>query len=175
MTPKIIEPSIRETAFNCPHCSALTTQYWYTVRAQQVEGEPAIPTMPHSDFEIDLANMTELSNEDRAEGVRWFRKIQSGQVFLEDNGQNSYTQTARNLHLSKCFNCRKFSVWIHERLVFPEGHATVSPNPDLPEEIVRDFQEARSIVNASARGAAALLRLCVQKLCKYLGESGNNI
>jgi predicted naringenin-chalcone synthase len=45
----------------------------------------------------------------------------------------------------------------------------------MPEEVQKDFEEARTIVMQSPRGACALLRLAVQKLCSELGESGTNI
>ncbi len=50
-----------------------------------------------------------------------------------------------------------------------------SPNTDLREDIKLDFEEARATANISPRGAAALLRLCVQKLCEQLGQAGKNI
>lgn len=43
----------------------------------------------------------------------------------------------------------------------------------MPEDIARDFEEARQVCNSSPRAAAALLRLCVQKICNHLlGKPG---
>lgn len=60
-------------------------------------------------------------------------------------------------------------------MVEPDVSPAPLPNPDLPSEIRADFEEARSIISRSPRGASALLRLCVQKLCGFLGESGKDI
>ena len=76
---------------------------------------------------------------------------------------------------SVCTSCEKYSLWCHERLIYPDVSTAEPPNPDLPEDIRRDYEEAASIVNKSPRGAAALLRLSIQKLCGELGENGMNI
>jgi hypothetical protein len=60
-------------------------------------------------------------------------------------------------------------------LLFPPEVHGEEPNEDLPVDILTDYAEARRILNLSPRGAAALLRLAVQKLCKHLGEGGRNL
>ena len=53
--------------------------------------------------------------------------------------------------------------------------AQFEPNPDLPVEIREDFGEAAKIFPTSPRGAAALLRLAIQKICVELGEPGKDL
>jgi hypothetical protein len=60
-------------------------------------------------------------------------------------------------------------------MVYPESVSVTPPNPDLDVAIQDDYREAGSILNKSPRGAAALLRLCVQKLCVQLGEKGKDL
>ncbi|HZF31070.1 MAG TPA: DUF4145 domain-containing protein [Gammaproteobacteria bacterium] len=77
--------------------------------------------------------------------------------------------------MSLCYNCDRPAVWVHDQLVFPLARIGDEPNTDLPPDIAADYEEARAIVGISPRGAAALLRLGIQKLCKHLGEPGKNI
>lgn len=60
-------------------------------------------------------------------------------------------------------------------MVFPTAGIAPPPNPDLPEPVLNIYREAASISALSPRGAAALLRLAIQILCKELGEAGENI
>jgi len=168
---KIVQPSVNERAFNCPHCSAFTTQFWYTLHAEQLNDQH-LPFIACKEVENKIQN---AAPEKRSELLELFEKLSTGFVFLAEQKHDPYTRHAYNLHLSECYNCNQFAVWIGDRLLFPANKPGVLPNPDLPEKIVRDFEEAREIVNASPRGGAALLRLCIQKLCQHLGEAGKNI
>ncbi len=80
-----------------------------------------------------------------------------------------------NCRTARCTHCEKYSLWYNGNLIYPEDSGVPLPNPDLQDDIKEDYLEAKNIVNKSPRGAAALLRLCIQKLCKQLGEKGENI
>jgi hypothetical protein len=51
----------------------------------------------------------------------------------------------------------------------------IAAHEDAPQSIKLDFDEAANIVDLSPRGAAALLRLCIQKIVIELGETGKNL
>lgn len=78
-------------------------------------------------------------------------------------------------HVCVCDHCLTPSIWFERRLVHPNLGGTPVPHEDMPEEVLVDYQEARSVADASPRSAAALLRLALQKLCIHLGEPGENL
>ncbi len=76
---------------------------------------------------------------------------------------------------ANCSHCSRQSIWINGLMVYPIMSIAPMPNSDMPGNVLSDYEEARSILQNSPRGAAALLRLGIQKLCIHLGERGENI
>lgn len=74
-----------------------------------------------------------------------------------------------------CSHCSLYSIWHDGKMIFPNFAGVESVNQDLNVDIQKDYQEAAEILQKSPRGAAALLRLSIQKLCIQLGERGKDI
>lgn len=169
-------PLITKTAFSCPHCGAYTTQHWFNLFADACSDDQRLPFIPDLKMMDQFRSDRDLSPEDRAPLIEWCSNMLSGKPFFDTGAKNLYNKPmVSNCYISKCYNCHDISVWIHDQIVYPENKIDILPNIDLPEHIKELFNEARQIVTLSPKGAAALLRLCVQHLCKELGESGKNI
>lgn len=81
-----------------------------------------------------------------------------------------------DLKTSQCSHCDERAIWHKKLLIVPECSLGELPHMDMPEEIEKDMNEARSIMQKSPRGATALLRLCLQKLCQHLlGDESTDI
>lgn len=88
-----------------------------------------------------------------------------------------------------CSRCRESSLWRvtnyidstfgrddrSAEMLFPDQGNSPLPDKDMPDDVKADYLEAARIFTKSPRGAAALLRLGLQKLCKHLGQDGKNI
>lgn len=91
--------------------------------------------------------------------------------------------------ISVCVRCKQIAMWniTHSRedpegniyyqgsMVYPFAIRAPQPSDEMPDNIKKDYIEAAIIFEKSPRGAAALLRLCLQKLCIYLGCKGKKI
>jgi len=102
-----------------------------------------------------------------------------------DNNERSF------YHEAYCSKCKKPSLWrvtkstliqglfrqddIEGELIYPDNGGAPPPEDEMPEDVKVDYTEASRIFSKSPRGAAALLRLGLQKLCKHLGQKGKNI
>lgn len=89
----------------------------------------------------------------------------------------------------ECSSCKESNIWIITKItptthssvdtsghmIFPDSSNIALPSEDMPKDVKQDYIEAASIYQKSPRGAAALLRLGLQKLCKHLGAEGKNI
>ena len=58
-------------------------------------------------------------------------------------------------------------------MIYPRSIPFPDPNEDLDDGIKKLYREAANVYQDSPRASAALLRLCLEKLCQQLGEKGN--
>ena len=174
MPEKTIPPSIDAKRFSCAHCGAYADQTWHDVYSSKIDdhGTPFLYTAAQAHMHaVQKGVPVDVTREWIMEGVL----AESGAVFIQPREPLVLGNGVINLWMSETSSRGRLSVWVHDHVLYPPVQEGVAPNDDLPPDILRDFNEARSIVGLSPRGASALLRLCIQKLCMHFGEPGDNI
>jgi hypothetical protein len=73
-----------------------------------------------------------------------------------------------------CDRCHEYSIWVNKSMVYPLVGSFPNPHADMPPDVKKDYDEARSIASRSPRSAAALLRLAIEKLTNDLLPSNKH-
>ena len=174
---KVRQAVNRSCFVQLPACSlrcALAKQFWFSVHADPLKKDDVPPRITVAQLEqtYEFSHMEDKEERERLEA--WVKKKASGLPFMEPySGHRDYD--VWNVSISRCYSCNEIAIWLDDRIVWPQAGVAPDPNSDLPEEIQLDYQEASTILDLSPRGAAALLRLAIQKLCVHLGGKGKNL
>lgn len=117
-----------------------------------------------------------LEDEQISKFIKYFTRVLAREVFSEnvDGGQYVYRKL-ENVYLSVCYSCDAYAIWLADELIYPTNPTVIEPNEDMPPDVKLDFAEASAIVDKSPRGAAALLRLGIEKLMPHVGATKKKI
>mgnify|MGYP004526206565 CR=1 FL=1 len=150
------EPKFNTTHFTCPHCQVVSQMDFI------------IPSEMKQDIYINLQCVKQEIVKQMYGTVT--ENIEN-RIYNINNIANIYERFSNSFAI--CINCKKISIWVDEKMVYPKPRLTPLPNEDLPDDIKADYEEASLIVQDSPRGACALLRLALQKLMIHLEEDKN--
>ncbi len=117
--------------------------------------------------------------------IRFNCPICSVDSFCDIYYLGSQASIGTDTYMLVCRACGQGSIWrqferknnydYNLRLIDPILSDAPPASDDMPEDVKADYEEARLIVNYSTKSSAALLRLSLQILCRYLGEPGNHL
>lgn len=154
----------------------MAKQTWFAAEAAPLNKD-ALPYRLTEEQSVEKDRFKGIEDKaKRAVAEARARKVGRGIPVLHHGAPRGYNNLdVCNVNVSQCFNCNEIALWAISSMVWPVQNNAPAPNQDLPDDVRRDFEEAGRIVQLSPRGAAALLRLAIQKLCKELGGKGKNI
>jgi hypothetical protein len=116
---------------------------------------------------LTFGNIEEAEHDRR---LKWAEQMASGRPFLEVH-REFRNRDVQNVSISYCCNCNEMCLWVCDQL----GAGGPEPKLDAPPNVQREYEEASQTLEASPRGAAALLRLAIEKLCKELEVSEESL
>lgn len=169
-----IIPSTSKQSFSCPHCHAIAHQDWFEAFAHRiVSDEVPIPR------QFDPQKLDQIESEYRPDSdapnpetfLTNARRSVAGEVFLWPGEHEKYVKGIENIHLSQCFSCKKYTLWLGHKQVWPAPAFEIIGASNMPDSVRQDFDEARSVFEVSPRAASALLRVAIERLCNEITGS----
>src|SRR5262245_28334116 len=177
MPSKPVEPQLGADSFSCPHCGAFAHQSFQRGFANDYDKgkRPSVLRYHDGMRERTEALSDENGNKKKLRAfVQRLEKHALTYMHTGEYGETCYWEMV-NLAFSMCYSCGGFAIWVEDKLIYPVRNTTIIAHEGMPAPIREDFDEAASIVDKSPRGAAALLRLCIQKLMPILKEKGKDL
>ncbi|SOB96393.1 DUF4145 domain-containing protein [Stappia indica] len=158
------DPQLGRKSFCCPHCGSFSQQNWGFLISIDVKPE-------------DFPEMEKLRVWSRHRGLvqAVISPTQSVCRVNAELGEKDNPSYLSGFYIAECASCGNVSIWREDKIIYPVGRAEFWPNKNMPEEVRADFVEAAHVFEKSPRGAAALLRLAVEKLVISLGAEGKNL
>jgi hypothetical protein len=141
-----VTPQSNLKAFSCPYCKAFAHMHWSPLAAADIGAGPPDDHLAQKPAPVYVGNAGVIN-----------------------------VKLLPVLSCSVCSSCRQATIWNRGAIIFPKESRAPAPSADLPEQCLLDYREAAGILDESPRGAAALLRLVIQKLCLHLGGKGKKI
>ena len=130
-----VAPSVRKTAFNCPHCDALAHQSWYLLGARQLQGKKSVLPPVTTNFGL---LQTDFDSIGRTGGLsknsKWVNAMAKGYPFTEPVRDGvSFPLNLWNVVLSRMLPLQE-DIHLDSQ---PTGASTnrqaPPPHPDLPK------------------------------------------
>ena len=171
---KYISPAIDQLAFTCPHCNALAKQFWFSVHADPLKSDEKPVVATAETVKTLTFSNGNLEEAERDRKLKWAEQMASGRPFLEVH-REFRNRDVQNVSISYCFSCNEMCLWVYDQLVWPRRAGGPELKPVAPPNVRRECEETSQTLEASPRGAAALLRLAIEKLCKELGVTGESL
>jgi hypothetical protein len=169
---KYVSPAIDQLAFTCPYCNALAKQFWFSVHADPLKSDekPVVATAET----VKTLTFGDIEEAERERKLTWAEQMARGRPFLEVH-REFRNRDVQNVSISYCFHCNEMCLWVYDQLVWPRRAGDPEPKLHAPPNVRRECEGATQTLEASPRGAAAVLRLTIEKLCKELGVSGESV
>lgn len=170
-----VAPSLGLDSYSCPHCGALAHQYWYRVFIENFGRDRKPLLLDPTSIDWDLIEKIS-DDDDRTRAVNFATRLEKNVLTYRTNKLSVHTTAEMvNMAMAECHSCRGFSIWVDGLLKYPHSNVAFVPHADMPSDVKSDFEEAANIFEKSPRGAAALLRLALQKLMPHLDQKGKDI